>query len=888
MSKNLRHFHFLALALTACFGTAWNVAAQTPLRIGVVHVNSPTGSGFLEGVRAAAQGRSEVSIGSFAYANEQQGIERLTEVVAAADGAQVDVVVGPTESGIFIAAHKQRAELEAHHVVVISPLVTAEIPHQEGGWLFRTNVNASRRSQAIYDLLNKYMVRSMALLYADTQFGRLAEAAFRRELTPVQRDNYAPLSFKSPPVDVRQQLRQVLNNRPEAVGIVSEREDLATVYDTLVQMNSWGSRYRPILFTIIDARDTPGLPEDFYFVTVTPDLEGFDDVRALAFDTTRLVLDVWSELPDDLTGDGRRQRFRDDLEATMRSYTAVDSLTGLVLSGYENLTNPRVFRKAKNGYEQVDDLQQVVGLPQKLWMKCNLVVRRFGWLPVFNVLLVSLIVGMTTFADIKSWYSGNPDLVSLVQLFRNWPFAVLLLLNWITAMALYVYMAEAGNVRYDSVVAAIAIAVTPLAILRAKLFETKTGRAVGLGKLYDQLLQWINERMMLKKHREVSKQINLLAYHNTVDGMRSYLRELYQESSSVDHRVRLENELEERLSKVKTYAEKRKVLARMLFRTVPWNDLREHNMAPCAADEMHLLHDPEILIRKAARHAVQAEGGADKIEDKIREALKGFSEERRAKLEAASQDDLEAVVGTQARLRRRLAYLCVLCGYDEGFIAKLCDLDILTPDRLKIHLLAYHNSVDAMDAYLFHAAQVSASDDERQRILADLGKVRERINAKVAQGDDALSYLERRMPYARLLNRRVPWQRLWDDRMAPSERPGQLKDPVAVIRNAANRGALHKDGVDVVKKHIDEALSVMGPDRRDDMGKVLERDLEGVPDHCERLRRRLAFLSIIRGTYDQAFFENLFPEKKESWLAKLLAKKTVQPAGDGGEKAGET
>ena len=91
-------------------------------------------------------------------------------------------------------------------------------------------------------------------------------------------------------------------------GVRKAFEDLREIYLSLDQMNDWGTAYRPILFTIIDGRNS-GIPsEDFHFVSVTQNGgKDIDDVNALSFDTARLAIEVWAQLEEGLSPRARRQ-----------------------------------------------------------------------------------------------------------------------------------------------------------------------------------------------------------------------------------------------------------------------------------------------------------------------------------------------------------------------------------------------------------------------------------------------------------------------------------------------------------------------------------------------------------------------------------------------------
>ncbi|MCP4658077.1 MAG: amino acid ABC transporter substrate-binding protein, partial [bacterium] len=238
-----------------------------PLTLGALYGNTPTGLRYLQGIKDAVAEHaigSQVTIVRFPYANEAQGLDLLTEILTE---KKADIVIGPTESGVFVNALKHGSELQKYEIPVISSLVTADIPHREFGWFFRTNSDVRRRSHAIFDFLNKYWVRSIALLYANTEFGRRAEEAFLRQLSSSQKERYLPLLYHSPPIEARNQIRQILATRPEAVGIIGEREDIRDIYESIERMNSWGDPYTPIFFTIVDVSLAGGHLNNFYFVS---------------------------------------------------------------------------------------------------------------------------------------------------------------------------------------------------------------------------------------------------------------------------------------------------------------------------------------------------------------------------------------------------------------------------------------------------------------------------------------------------------------------------------------------------------------------------------------------------------------------------------------------
>lgn len=291
--KNLSYFRmalFFALLLGSIFSVT-NAAqnAGKTILLGVLHVNSPTGASFLKGVEAAKNdfGDINVKVVPLPYTDSTHGIDLLTHTVI---NEKVQILIGPTESDVFIRALEKRSELEKRSIPIISSLVSADIPHVRSGWFFLTNVDVRRRVQTTYDFLNKYWVRSITILHANTEFGRRAEQAFSAELSANQRENYLSLNYSLPAINARPHVRKILDQRPEAVGIFGEREDIEQTMQMLNNMNKDAIAYDPIIFTVIDARRLKYNAEGLYFVSVTNDNKKvpkqeamIDDVMSLAY-----------------------------------------------------------------------------------------------------------------------------------------------------------------------------------------------------------------------------------------------------------------------------------------------------------------------------------------------------------------------------------------------------------------------------------------------------------------------------------------------------------------------------------------------------------------------------------------------------------------------------
>jgi len=695
------------------YGASVDKTAEKVL-IGVLYRNTATGLRYRDAIHAAynnSAGLSElVEIKDFPYADEKLGTKTLVNLIKR-EKDKISILFGPTESDVYVRALEQRSELEKHEVPLISSVVTADVPHVRSGWFFLTNVDVQRRAQAAYDYLNKYWINSIAILYANTEFGRRAERAFRAELNDAQKHTYSPMPYSLPATSARSQIRQLLERRPEAIGIFGEREDLQEIYAALSQMNSGATPYHPIIFTIIDARTLVDNLDDLHFVSVTradePVRNGqqYDDVMTLAYDTTKLVLQEIKKLADQdilIASAAGRREFRDRFEAILRATPLLtDTISGITFSNYKNVAKTRMI-SMKGGALKEFDLTETVGFEDKIQKKSSLLANRYGAWPWVNAVLLILIVVMMSILDLKKWYTGNTW-----RLILESHFYILLAVNASLVLALYVYMGETGAIRYDSIMAALIIAFAPLALLRTTFFETSTGKSVGLAKLYDGFLQWINDHLMVARHSRTSLYVNLIAFHNTVDGMRTYLRDIYREQPSAERRIKLETELAELVNDSIPYLERRKVCARILLRTKKWDELRLDGMAPqgdlplertpsyqrvlsffknepmdiedqhCEMTEVHkFLRDPEVVIKQAARFCATHREATEKLEKEIGNHLKNITDTaRKQSLENALQQDLIGVIGEQARLRRKIAFLFILRGYDEQYLRGCLGMD---------------------------------------------------------------------------------------------------------------------------------------------------------------------------------------------------------------------
>ncbi|MFC2155371.1 hypothetical protein ACFLRB_02625 [Acidobacteriota bacterium] len=134
----------------------------------------------------------------------------------------------------------------------------------------RSNTNVESRVHAINDLLEKCWIRSIAILYQENQLGKHAEKTFRNQLQGLQKQRYLSLSFESTDT-VRNQIRQILESRPDAVGFFCDPDCIAHLCSSLKIMNTGSHPYLPLTFSINDPHSLQGNLHlrEHYFVSFT-------------------------------------------------------------------------------------------------------------------------------------------------------------------------------------------------------------------------------------------------------------------------------------------------------------------------------------------------------------------------------------------------------------------------------------------------------------------------------------------------------------------------------------------------------------------------------------------------------------------------------------------
>ncbi|MDJ0864236.1 MAG: ABC transporter substrate-binding protein [Gammaproteobacteria bacterium] len=569
------------------------------------------------------------------YVNELQGEERLLAVLK---NRQVDLVLGPTDSGVYVRVVEQKEKVGENIVPVISSLVVAGEPNEADGWFFRTNADIARRTGAIYDYLNKRWVNSIAVMYAESEFGRRAERAFRRELTGIQADNYLPLPYQGD--DFRPALRRILDKRPAAVGLFGPAEDMVTIFRDLRSMNAASTLYRPISFAVIDIRRrTPGL-DDFYFVSVMrpeessnngPEENEYGDVYGLSYDTTTLVLNEIKNAGLDRPFEKRgfRDRFANVLSGAVGT---PGPKTGMRFSNMANSGELHVYRV--DGDKVVVESEDVVGMFEKLRWKQQLMVDRFGMLPLAVLATIFLTVFGASVNDLYRWYGGSfkqlllgpPHKYSYGRRLISKHFLALVLIQFSIAVLLYAFLSETGRIRYDSILNAFVIALAPSPLLRAS-FANIGGTNIGFADQYDRILKYLTKRLLAVKYGDKIEDAKLvLAYYNSHSFLKRTVTDIYLAIPNKEEGARLRAEMEVEQEQYTEQIDRRKALAQRLVEMRTWEELHRLRAVPESMKDLSNIQSPEAVITDCVYHCFGDKNREDILETVVQDQLKRASD----------------------------------------------------------------------------------------------------------------------------------------------------------------------------------------------------------------------------------------------------------------------
>ena len=511
------------------------------------------------------------------------------------------------------------------------------------------------------------------MLYEDTEFGRQAEDAFRRQLHGLQLDNYLALPYRPP--NVRKELRQILDKRPEAVGVFGGREDIVAIARDLRQMNARGTPFRPVLFTVLDIRALAQDSDGFYFVSVIrpPDRSAgnapdrYDDVEGLSYDTTGIVLDEIEKMGADGCFD--KKRFRDRFVGLLDG--ALDepaSRTGMRFSGMANSSALHIYQ-IDGGRVTLKENRDVDWLEKLKW-KWELMFKRFGFAHFLVALTIFLTVSTTAVHDIYRWYGGGFGQLLFGRRFLSGPFLSLVAIQFLVATILYVFLAETGRIRWDSMLNGFIIALAPSPLLRANFANVGHTR-IGFADAYDRLLKHLTKKLLLVKYKDVNAAVLVLAYYNSMYFLKRTVTEIYSSIPNQDEAKRLRAEMEEELESYTESIDKRKALSRRLVEVRTWEELYRMNAVPRSMRRE--VKNPERMIADGVQYCIHNDQRKQKLKALIDRHLDGASS---TVVKHHDTKVREAENSPRDQLFVQLQFLVMVFAYDE---AQLRNADLFPP-----------------------------------------------------------------------------------------------------------------------------------------------------------------------------------------------------------------
>ncbi|MEN8167193.1 MAG: PilZ domain-containing protein [Pseudomonadota bacterium] len=649
-------------------------AGKPVFRIGVVYRVGDTGNRILSGVTRAVEryssdnGKFQVEVEKYPYLDENAGIDSIFSIFDDKDKKSIHLILGPSDSGIFVEM-AQRAEYEEKaSLPVVSPLVTAQEGNTEGDWRFRTNVDIEARSRAISDYLSHAGYQATGVLYRDNEFGKRAAEAFKSQFLQAEED-YLALPYADE-LDLRGKVRKILEQRPGAVGVFGRRHELKFVKREFEALNSGWFDYRPLLFSINDTRALK--LADTHFVSLVgpnskpPEGESpeiWDEVRGLAHDTTLLVLRTAEQIPRKPARGAWAESFKKRLFTRMLGPPQSDRMfkTSMEFSDGKNLSPPLVLKLSAEAEEQIAVPGHSLRELWKLGDWIEIRQQRYGLAIWFNLGIVIIVAIWLTLADIRRRQTIRSRGIYFCK-----PILALILFNVVCAATTLIVIAETEVIRWDNVLAALGVAVGYRAMLTTTIFETAQGRALGFGRLYERTLASINERIMLTLYEKQSAAINYVTHTNSRPNMRDLLINIYSFAhDGTDSQARI-RELDAEIGRAKGALKQQEVCARRLLQTMSWKQLQDNRIIPDYIKQDELI-DPIVLLRDAVQFVMQGDQELKaRVNTYIDETLAQLKQDSTKNHEQVKEELKEALDKSQTergRLYCRLRWLFTQWGF---------------------------------------------------------------------------------------------------------------------------------------------------------------------------------------------------------------------------------
>lgn len=590
--------------------------------IAIVFRNDDSGCRQVEGILDACNDlqscRELVEFRLVDYGYEAQGVRAIQDIVG--DTTETSqIVIGPSDSGVFVRAAEVLEWPGDIRVPIISPIVTVatgsdssstgQPVNSHNAWFFSANVNAENRADVMIDLMNRRKVQSLTVLYSDTEFSRQTESALKNKFGLGSAQEYSSLRFENIS-STKDLLDRIIEERPGALAIIGLRAQIRGIFESFRLKNDAWNAYKPLIFTTIDASQlminaSPQMKEQLYYpILKQARVKGRDDAYALSYDTMTMAGRIIVQQVNQTAAEFSSGSFQGEFASLMDGQSKAGSMSGMQFDKFKNsaLLEVRAF----------DDVVAVpLGTPMSALQEAEAFFKarhdRFGDLLLINIALVMLIVLVLSAIDIQRSYVGNKRSIWL-----TWPFLLLIVVNITSALLVYALLAESRQVRWDSTAAALTIALGYAALLKSTIFQTESGKRIGVQAIYDQFIDWLNTRIMLVKHERSAAIINYTAYRNTLGFLQRRLKSVYQFAESPAVQEKLMSELDAQIEKLvangteNVLIQQRIVCATKLMKLMNWHTLQQNRIIPHGLRRWEIV-DPEILVDMSAQYIFDKE-----------------------------------------------------------------------------------------------------------------------------------------------------------------------------------------------------------------------------------------------------------------------------------------
>ena len=679
--KSGRILHIAALFFIILISTTNNLSTEistptqsdnTKVFIAILYNTDETGTRHMEVIKDKLEEEILIKYDLFPYSEDNDGLEQLKGLMNK-EQSKYDIILGLTESDIFIHTTELEEELSTKKVTVISGLVTSETENDNkiDGWFFRTNVDTTRRVQTIIKFLKRYWISSINVVYEDSEYGRRAERAFKEALgSRFKAQRYTSYLFNTF-TNSYQQLEKIVKDRPEAIGIFCQREEITPICKEIKELNYSGSDYDPLVFTIIDISSIAGNIGDIYFVSLNEmkdkmmlakDFEKNDDVIKLGTDLGRLVISALGDMKQSGglgIDDDRmmfREKFRDQLANVMQAGENKDEPT-INFVKFSNTTLPKVYRLTEGEEITPIIIEGHVNWFKKTLHKIGLVIDVFGfWIPL-TFLVIFIIAFFISRMEVKRYFPSKH-----IKIYKTKVFFLFLFGHIITVLVIVIFLAESGRMNYNDILMVILISMTPTAFLRTTFFETKYGRSIGLENIYKNLMSSVENKIMHERYKYLEATVNMIAYYNGEDAMKKALFHLYKRHPSAIQQAKLIQKLEEDLATEQEYLNRRRICAKHLMKQFDREQLKAEGFIPKNWDFDNPF-DPKLIVRKIAKYCSSHPKRIDDIDNMLIEQLNLLNKRSPKKYQEIcdfKEHELKNIVGVESELVVKLRLLFIL------------------------------------------------------------------------------------------------------------------------------------------------------------------------------------------------------------------------------------